>query len=353
MASPRAKHVAGPTFAVVIPAYNVAAQIGRVLAGLPSWIDKVIVVDDASKDRTVEIVEAWGDPRLVLIRREKNGGVGAAMKSGYQRALELGVQVIIKMDGDDQMDPAQLPALVAPIVRGQADYTKGNRFRAKEALARMPFVRRVGNLALSFLTKVASGYWNIFDPTNGFTAIRREALAALPFSRLADRYYFETSMLVQLNIAGAPVRDVFMPSRYGDEKSSMKIRGVLFSFPLDLIGSAIERIWNKHFIYDFSAVSLFLVTGLPLMIGGISAGTFYWSRSIATGVPTTAGQVMLSGLPLIVGFQLVLQAFVIDIGSVPRESTHGPLITSQEDQAAWLLATETTGAATTSSASSA
>jgi dolichol-phosphate mannosyltransferase len=320
---------ARPRFAVVIPAFNVSKQISRVISRLPAWVDHVIVVDDCGQDDTKAVVRAIGDPRLELIERETNGGVGAAMKSGYERALVLGAEVIIKMDGDDQMDPSLLPSLVAPILRGHADYTKGNRFRAKAALSAMPLPRRLGNLGLSFLTKVASGYWNIFDPTNGYTAIRREALAALPLSRIADRYFFEISMLVQLNITGALVKDVFMPSRYQDEKSSMRIGVVLASFPARLAGAAIERLWNKHFIYDFTAVSLFLVAGLPLIgLGGV-LGTFYWSRSIRTGIPATAGQVMLSVLPLLVGFQLVLQSFVIDIGSVPQTSQYGPITTDE------------------------
>jgi dolichol-phosphate mannosyltransferase len=313
------------TCAVVIPAYNVDGFIGAVISQLPGWIDHIIVVDDCSTDNTFEVASATHHPKLRLIRHERNGGVGAAMKTGYREALRLHADIIVKMDGDDQMDPSQLPALVAPLLRAQADYAKGNRFRDRDTLRVMPILRRIGNLALSFLTKLASGYWNIFDPTNGYTAIRRETLTALPLDRLGERYFFEISMLVQLNLTNACVRDVPMPSRYGVENSSLRIGRVVLSFPPKLVASTLSRLWTKYFIYDFTAVSLFIVAGVPLMLTGAALGIKYWSHSIATGVPTTPGQVMLSVFPLLLGFQLLLQAFVIDINAVPQGSAHGPL----------------------------
>jgi len=314
-----------PRLAVVIPAYNVAHHIGRVISGLPAWISHVIVVDDCSTDDTAEVTLATGDPRVHLLRRETNGGVGAATKTGFREALRLGADIVIKMDGDDQMDPAHLPALVNPILRGQADYTKGNRFRDTRALRAMPWRRRLGNLVLSFLTKLASGYWNIFDPTNGYTAIRREPLRELRLPRLADRYFFEISVLVQLNLINACVRDIPMPSRYGSENSSLKIANVLLSFPSNLIAATLSRVRDKYFLYDFNAVSLFIVASLPLLVTGTVLGIKYWHHSIVSGVPTTAGQVMLAVLPLLMGFQLLLQAFVIDINAVPHISPFGPI----------------------------
>jgi dolichol-phosphate mannosyltransferase len=314
------------SIAVVIPAYRVASHIGHVIRGLPDWIDHIIVVDDQSADGTAEAALAVGDPRLHLERRETNGGVGAATKTGYRVAIRLGADVVVKMDGDNQMDPTQLRSLISPILRGHSDYTKGNRFRHKPGLRVMPFMRRIGNLALSFLAKLASGYWNIFDPTNGYTAIRQEVLLLLPLDEVADRYFFEISMLMNLNLVDASVRDVSMPSRYGDENSSLRIRQVLASFPIKLARAIVWRIWNKYFIYDFTAASLFIVSGVSLVVTGAFNGASYWSRSLATGVPATSGQVMLSVLPLLVGFELLLQAFVIDIAAVPRTSGYGPLL---------------------------
>jgi dolichol-phosphate mannosyltransferase len=314
-----------PVLAVVIPAYNVAPHITSVVSEIPAWIGHIIVVDDGSTDDTLDTARRIPDPRVRVIPRPTNGGVGAATKTGYLEALRLGLHVVIKMDGDHQMDPGHLPALVAPILRGQADYTKGNRFRDPEALRSMPALRRLGNLALSFLSKLVSGYWNIFDPTNGYTAIRREILAALPLSRVADRYFFEISMLVHLNLTNACVRDIPMPSRYGNENSSLRISHVLLSFPGKLLQAMVTRILKKYFLYDFNAVSLFLISGIPLFLLGTVLGVRYWSHSIATGVPTTAGQVMLAVFPLIIGFQLLLQAFVTDINAVPQVSVLGPI----------------------------
>lgn len=312
-----------PHVAVVIPAFNVSSHIGRVISGLPPRIDHIIVVDDCSTDATAQAALATHHPKLCLIRREANGGVGAATKTGFREALRLGADIVVKMDGDDQMDATQLPVLLNPILRGHVDYAKGNRFRDTEALRAMPLLRRFGNLALSFLTKLASGYWNIFDPTNGYTAIRREALSALRLSHVADRYFFEISMLIQLNLINACVRDVPLPSRYGDENSSLKITNVLASFPLKLATGALARVRDKYFLYDFNAVSLFIVASIPLMLIGAFLGTKYWYHSFVSGIPTTAGQVMLSVLPLLLCFQLLLQAFVIDINAVPQISPFG------------------------------
>jgi glycosyltransferase involved in cell wall biosynthesis len=306
--------------AAVIPAYNVSAQIERVLAGAPARLDHLVVVDDASTDDTAARVAASPDPRVVLLRRATNGGVGAAVKEGYRHALALRADVVVKMDGDDQMDPARLGALIAPLVRDGADYAKGNRFRTRDALRPMPWVRRLGNLGLSFLTKAASGYWNLFDPTNGYTAIRREALLELDLERVADRYFFEISMLVELNLTGAVVRDVFMPARYADERSSLSIPRTLLGFPPRLALATLRRLWIRHFLQDFTPVSLFLVGAAPLVTAGAYLGSSYWLRSIATGIPTTAGQVMLAVLPLLAGIQLLLQAVMLDIASVPRQS---------------------------------
>ncbi|MBI4816973.1 MAG: glycosyltransferase family 2 protein [Deltaproteobacteria bacterium] len=311
--------------AVVIPAFNVGAHLEAVIRTVPDFVELVVVVDDASRDDTFEVARRTVDPRVHVLRHERNTGVGGAMKSGYKKALELGADIAVKMDGDGQMNPDHMPALIRPILLGHADYTKGNRFRDRAALRHMPLVRRVGNLGLSFLTKFAAGYWNVFDPTNGFTAIRREALEEIPFDSLADRYYFETSMLVWLNVLGAAVRDVPMPARYGEETSSLRVSHALFTFPFRLLASMVWRIWQKHFVADFTAVALFLLLGTPLVLFGAGFGATYWVRSIATGHATTAGQVMIAGLPLLVGIQLLLQAFVMEISSVPQMSSRGPL----------------------------
>jgi len=259
--------------AMVIPAYRVEHDIEAVLHSLPPYIKHIIVVDDASPDSTFERVTtaAQRDERIILIRHLQNQGVGGAMLTGFQKALDLNAQIIIKLDGDGQMDPARIPALIEPLIEGKADYTKGNRFRDFKSLQKMPFVRRVGNLGLSFLTKVATGYWNLFDPTNGFFAIRAEVLAQLPFDKIDRRYFFETSMLANLYVLNALVLDIPMPARYGSEISSLSIRRALFEFPFKLSTIFLRRILLRYYLYDFSMVSLYLLIGIPLLLFG---GTF-------------------------------------------------------------------------------
>src|SRR5512138_9444 len=222
--------------AAVIPCYRVEREIQSVLRAVPGYIRHIIVVDDGSPDATADLVAASAkqDQRILLIRHLSNQGVGGAMVTGYRKALELGAQIVVKIDGDGQMDMHHLPALLKPLIEGQADYTKGNRFRDFQSLQKMPVMRRIGNMGLAFLAKAATGYWNLFDPTNGFSAIRSEALAELPLEKIDRSYYFETSMLANLYLIGAVVRDVPMPARYKGEVSSLLIHRILFEFPQKL-----------------------------------------------------------------------------------------------------------------------
>jgi glycosyltransferase involved in cell wall biosynthesis len=313
--------------AIVIPAYRVERNIESVLRGLPNFIRHIIVVDDASPDSSSEIVlrAAQTDGRIMLLRHEKNQGVGGAMLTGFRKALELGAQVIVKLDGDGQMDPAHIPALVTPLIAGRADYVKGNRFRDFHSLQQMPLVRRVGNLGLSFLTKAATGYWNIFDPTNGFFAVRAEVLAQLPFDEIDRRYYFETSMLSHLYLLDAYVMDVPIPARYRDEVSSMSIQRVLFEFPLKLTRTLIRRIILRYFIFDFSMMSIYLLVGIPLLIFGLVFGIIKWIQYYELGIPAPTGTVILPTLSVILAIQILLSAIEIDINAAPRSPVTTPL----------------------------
>ncbi len=286
----------------------------------------IVCVDDHSPEDSAARILQLHDPRVVLIRNEKNLGVGGAVLVGYQECLRRKTDIIVKMDGDDQMDPAYLPALVGPLLRGEADYSKGNRWQDRNQLRRMPKVRHLGNLALSFLAKTASGYWRVFDPCNGYTAIRASVLKMLDFDEVDQDYYFETSMLVQLNMLGAVVRDVPIPARYGEEKSSLRIRAVLGRFPLALIGSFLLRIWYRHFIKDFGSFAVFFLSGVLLLMGGVVFGGWHWLVSMQTGVPATAGTVMLAALPFLMGFQVLIQAIVLDMSHSYTE----PLCKNQE-----------------------
>ncbi|MBI5952130.1 MAG: glycosyltransferase family 2 protein [Chloroflexi bacterium] len=313
--------------AAVIPAYNVEKDLESVLRGLPPYIKHVIVVDDASPDASGEAAAAAAktDGRIILVRHAKNQGVGGAMVSGFRKALELGAQVVVKLDGDGQMDPKHIPALVMPLIQGKADYVKGNRFRDFQALQLMPVVRRVGNLGLSFLTKAATGYWGIFDPTNGFFAVRAEILAGLPLDKLDRRYFFETSMLAHLYLLGALVMDVPIPARYGNETSNLSIRRTLIEFPAKLIATFLRRILLKYYIYDFSMMSLYLMFGIPLLLFGGTFGAVKWIEYASRNVPAPTGTVMLPTLSVILGIQILLSAIEIDINSTPRKPLTEPL----------------------------
>jgi dolichol-phosphate mannosyltransferase len=313
--------------ATVIPAYRVEQDIESVLRGLPAYIKHIIVVDDASPDSTSDLVAAATkkDERITLIKHTQNQGVGGAMISGFRKALELGAQIVIKLDGDGQMDPTHLPALITPLIEGKADYVKGNRFRDFQSLQQMPFIRRIGNLGLSFLTKAATGYWNIFDPTNGFFAIRAEMLAQLSLDQIDPGYYFETSMLSHLYLLDAFILDVPIPARYRGETSSMSIRRVLIEFPIKLARTLVRRIILKYFIFDFSMTSVYLLTGIPLLLFGLIFGITKWIQYARLGIPAPTGTVILPTISVILAIQILLSAIEIDLNSTPRKALTNPL----------------------------
>jgi glycosyltransferase involved in cell wall biosynthesis len=303
--------------AVVIPAYNEQDRIADVIRNLPSLVDHIIVVDDHSSDNTAAAAKAVTDPRLTVIRLDHNQGVGGATLAGWDRAVELGAEVLVKMDGDGQMDPNGLPTILDPVRTGAADYTKGNRFLHARELVRMPLSRRIGNIGLSFMAKLASGYWNMFDPNNGYLAIHASVYKMLDRRRLHPRFFFENSLLLELGLQRAVVRDVYMPSRYNDKVSHLSEAKAFLQFPPMLFKGVIRRIVIQYFVRDFAAVSLFLVSGNFLTAFGVLWGAWHWYLSAVAGVVTPTGTVMIAVLPLILGLQILLQAFVLDIQNVP------------------------------------
>lgn len=304
--------------AVVIPAYNEARHVGGVLHSLPDFVDHLIPVDDCSSDETAEVIRSTGDARVVPLSTPSNSGVGGATLTGYTRALELGCDVIVKMDGDGQMSAEHLPLLLDALIEQGYDYAKGNRFMAGASLKEMPRHRLFGNVVLTFANKVASGYWHIFDPQNGYTAITAETLRRLDFDSINRRYFFENDMLIGLNLLNARVRDVAIPAHYGDEHSDLNPLHAGVKFPLLFAPRLCRRIYRKYVLHDFSPIALFLFAGLLLMAWGVLFGAYHWARSISTGHPATTGTVMLAVLPLILGFQLFLQAVVLDIQETPK-----------------------------------
>ena len=298
--------------AVIIPCYNVENEIFSTITGIPDFVDHIIAVDDFSTDHTKRIISEISDNRIALITNDCNLGVGGATVAGLKKGLELGAEILIKLDGDGQMDPNRMLELISPLFHG-ADYSKANRFLHSSRLKQMPKFRLIGNFFLTFLTKLASGYWKVFDPQNGYVAINKTTLEKLPLDNLYKRYFFENDMLVNLNIIGARVVDVSMPAIYGDEKSSLKIGTILFSFPWLLINRFFKRIYKKHVLIDFSVIGFFYLTGLFLASFGCLFGSYHWFLSITSGIPASTGTVMIAVLPIILGFQLFLQAIVIEL----------------------------------------
>ncbi|HTF34489.1 MAG TPA: glycosyltransferase family 2 protein [Myxococcota bacterium] len=310
--------------AVVMPCYRVRDHVLEVIARIGRECDAIYVVDDACPEGTGDHVEAHcRDPRVRVLRHAENQGVGGATLTGYRAALADGATVLVKLDGDGQMDPAQIPRLVAPIVAGKADYAKGNRFHDLDSLRRMPGVRLAGNSVLSFVTKLSTGYWNVIDPTNGFTALHSAVARELPFEKLSRRFFFESDLLFRLGILRAVVCDVRMPTIYSNEKSTLVVPRIVPVFLFGHAKNTLKRIFYSYYLRNFNIASIEIVVGLLFISFGSAVGVRHWWLSHDTGVPATSGTVMLAALPVIVGVQLVLAFLSYDLQNVPREPLSG------------------------------
>jgi glycosyltransferase involved in cell wall biosynthesis len=315
--------VAAPRIAVVIPAYRAAAHVAGVVSRIPRLVSAIYVVDDACPESSGAAVERVGDSRVRVLYHDRNEGVGAATLTGFRQALEDGTDVVVKLDADGQMDPEFIPALIRPLLAGEADYVKGNRFWDLDSLAQMPWLRLVGNAVLSFVTKFSTGYWNVFDPTNGYVAIHRAALRLLPLDKLSRRYFFESDLLFRLYTARAVVRDVPMPPRYGDETSGLRPAKVMPEFLFKHLRNLAKRLFYSYFLRDFNIASVELAVGAVLVALGTGFGGLAWVHGAHEGRPATAGKVMLAALPVIVGFQLLLAFLQFDYQNVPKVPLSG------------------------------
>jgi dolichol-phosphate mannosyltransferase len=292
---------------VVIPAYKVSAHIVKVVESLGPEVSKIIVVDDACPESSGLLLQkAVDESRLEVIYHLSNKGVGGAVKTGYKRALELGCEVIIKIDGDGQMDSSKITALISPILENESDYTKGNRFFEIEAVQQMPKIRILGNLGLTFMTKFSTGQWHIFDPNNGFTAIRGSVLRKLNLDKIDDRYFFESDMLFRLNLIQARVNDVPIPAIYGEEKSNLKVKRVIFEFPVKHLRNFVKRIAYTYYLRDFNLASIELPLGILLSGFGLILGGYNWISGIVTSTPTPTGTLVLVAMSILSGLQLIL-----------------------------------------------
>jgi glycosyltransferase involved in cell wall biosynthesis len=306
---------------VVIPAYKVKNHILQVIGNIGNDVCKIYVVDDCCPDGSGEFVrDNCSDARVAIIRNEINLGVGGAVMAGYRAAIGDGMDIIVKVDGDGQMDPRLIPFFYTPIIEGRADYTKGNRFFDLTNIRRMPFARLFGNAVLSFMAKLSSGYWNIFDPTNGFTAVSARVAAHLPLDKISQRYFFETDMLFRLNTLRAVVTDVPMDAVYGDEKSNLKISRIVGEFMVKHIRNFSKRIFYNYFLRDMTVATFELVAGSMLLGFGILFGLVNWISALHQHTLTPLGTIMLAALTVLTGLQLVLAFLNYDIANVPSQA---------------------------------
>lgn len=301
---------------VVIPAYKVSNTIIDVVKSIGPEVKKIIVVDDGCPEKSGQLIlDKCKDKRLSVIFHRSNFGVGCAVKSGYKAAIKLGVDIVVKVDGDGQMDTGQIPRLILPIQRGTADYTKGNRFFNLESIYAMPKIRILGNMFLSFLSKLSSGYWKVFDPNNGFTAISIDKLRLLPLSKLDDGYFFESDMLFRLKLLDTRITDISMVAIYRDEVSNLKIGRVMFEFPFKHFRNFHKRLIYTYYLRDFNLASLELPIGFILFWFGIFYGFFHWLKGQLLNIATPQGTLILVTMCILVGLQLLLSFFSYDTTS--------------------------------------
>lgn len=308
-----------PKITVVVPCYRVKGRVLDVLANIGDEVTRVFCVDDACPEKSgAHIQKHCRDKRVRVIFLPENQGVGGAVMAGYTAALQEGADVVIKLDGDGQMDPGLIPVMVRPITHGLADYTKGNRFYSLENLKAMPAFRVFGNAVLSFMSKFSTGYWNIVDPTNGYTAVSGKVLRLLPLQKISRRWFFETDMMFRLNTLGAVVMDVPMEASYGGECSNLNASGVVLPFLWKHAVNYVKRVFYNYFLRGFSIASVELLTGLVLSVYGVSFSLVKWAAADARGLYTSAGTVMIGALCIIIGFQLLLSFLNEDMHSSPR-----------------------------------
>ena len=303
----------GASVAVVVPAFDEEELVAETISGIPPFVDRIVVVDDCSRDGTVAAVEAVADPRIEVIRHERNGGVGAAILTGYGRSRDEGFDVTCVMAADNQMDPAELEGLVAPVARGEVDYAKANRLASGEAWKLIPRSRYLGNAVLSLLTKIASGYWHVADSQAGYTAISLDALRKLDLDRIYRRYGFPNDVLVHLNVQNARVRDVVSRPIYGvGERSGIRIHAVAPRISWLLFKGFWWRLKEKYVIRDFHPLVFFYFLGAVMSVVGTALGLVVAISRIVGGNEITTPTVVLVALLLIAGTQFTLFAMLFD-----------------------------------------
>ena len=306
--------------AVVIPCYKVKSHILDVVKSIGVEVSRIYVVDDCCPEGTGKFVEdECSDSRVVVVYNRENLGVGGAVMHGYRQAIKDDMDVIVKIDGDGQMDASMITRMVSPLISGKFDYAKGNRFYDLTRISEMPALRIFGNSVLSVMAKFSSGYWSVFDPANGYTAITAKVARHLPFEKISKRYFFETDMLFRLNILRASVIDIPMHAIYGDEKSNLSEFRILPEFLYKHTKNFFKRIFYNYFLRDMSLATIELSIGLMIFLFGLLFGGYHWVQAIQSSDPTPLGIIMMSALPMLMGLQLILAFLSYDMSSVPRE----------------------------------
>lgn len=310
--------------AVIIPCYKVAGKIENIVSRIGPDIDRIYCIDDACPDGSGDVLDrlAGKEPRMTVVHHAVNGGVGASMVTGYRAAIEDGMDILVKLDGDGQMPPELVPFLTEPIIEGRADYVKGNRFFNITSLRTMPRSRMFGNIILSFMTKISTGYWHLFDPVNGFTALHSGVARELGLEKLNPRYFFESDMLFRLSIIRANIVEVPMESSYEDEVSNMSALASAVTFPFLHLRNFLKRLGYSYFLRGFSLASLSLVVGMLLLVFGLAVGIVAWGHSGSSGIPATTGTVMLAALPFLLGVEMLFNFLNFDISNVPKSPIH-------------------------------
>ncbi|MBX9742864.1 MAG: glycosyltransferase family 2 protein [Chthoniobacterales bacterium] len=303
--------------AVVIPCYKVKKHIADVIAKIGISISAIYIIDDCCPEETGKHASKIVDKRIRVLYHSENKGVGGAVITGYKAALADGATIIVKIDGDGQMDPSFILNFIAPILSCEADYTKGNRFYDIESIRHMPKIRLFGNMALSFLTKLSSGYWNLFDPTNGYTAINASIVQCLPLDKINNRYFFESDILFRLNTFKAVVIDIPMTARYQDEVSNLRILEQILPFLIFNLSNMLKRFCYNYLFRNFNFASVECMSGIFLFLFGIIFGGFNWIENSRMHTLASSGTVMLSALPIILGFQLILGFINYDMSTLP------------------------------------
>lgn len=309
--------------AVIIPCYKVSRHVLAVINRIGPEVDSIYIVDDFCPENTGRVVhKKCKDKRVKILFHKNNRGVGAAVKTGFLQAIADGATILVKVDGDGQIDPSNVETLLLPLKNSEADYVKGNRFFSHVGLKGMPLIRILGNGALSFFTKLSSGYWHVMDPTNGFIGIHSKVFQALRYEKIDDRFFFETDMLFRLHLIGAVVRDVPIKAKYGNEKSNLRIHSVLIKFSGKHFFRIAKRTIYEYFIQDFNAGSTQLIAGSLLAGSGLASGIFLWIKGIILGRSTKTGLIMIVAILLILGFQLILGALHYDVSNRHQAPIH-------------------------------